>query len=163
MNFWWPFGANKKTKAEAQARLDHIMARSRDPVLYADAGVPDTIDGRFQLLGLFAVLDMMTIEDKTLRQALYDKMFMTCEMSLREIGIGDLSIPKKLKAMFIAFNGHAVAYEACVRGKSDWREVLLRNVYGTTETRPTDAQLDVLIDFINRHTGEGQYPPEVAS
>lgn len=148
MNFWWPSGANKKTKAEAQQRLDRIMAAARDPSLYADAGVPDTIDGRFQLLGLFAALDMMTIEDKTLRQTLYDKMFMTCEMSLREMGIGDLSVPKKLKAMFVAFNGHAKAYEACTKGEADWGEVLRRNVYGTADTPPNDAQIEILINKI---------------
>ncbi len=144
MNFWWPFGISKAKRDEAKRILTRVTERARNESLYTDAGVPDTLDGRFQLLGLFLSLELAKIEDGQLRQALFDRFFITCEMSLREMGIGDLSVPHKLKAMMIAFHGHGLLYQACARGEGYWDAALLPNVYGTAERPPTPAQLAVL-------------------
>ena len=150
MNFWWPFGIKKEVRAQAATLFAKINTAARAPVLYTEAGIPDTIDGRFQALGLFASLAMAKLSDKDLRQALFDKFFMTCEVALREIGIGDLGIPPKLKTMMKAFHGHAHSYEACLRQQEDWNGALRRNVYGTVEQEPTEAQLSVLKQHIDQ-------------
>ncbi len=151
MNFWWPFGISKAKRLEAARVFERVNDTARNPVLYTDAGVPDTIDGRFQLLGLCVALAMSKIEDKDTRQALFDKFFITCEASLRQLGIGDLSVPHKIKAMMKAFHGHATAYEACRLGDADWNEALRRNVYGTLPEIGDDqiavlrAQIDMFL------------------
>ncbi len=155
MNFWWPFGIKKSVRDHALTLFGKINAAARQPALYTDAGIPDTMDGRFQSLGLFMSLAMAKLSDKDLRQALFDRFFMTCEVSLREIGIGDLGIPKKLKNMMTAFHGHAASYEACLRHQGDWNDALRRNVYGTLEESPSEAQLGVLKNHIDRFVEAG--------
>lgn len=156
MNFWWSFGISKAKRDEAERILARLSERARDPQLYLAGGVPDTLDGRFQLLGLFTALEMQRIEDAKLRQAVFDRLFITCEAGLREMGIGDLSVPHKLKAMMKAFHGHALAYQAASRGEGGWDEALTRNVYGTVETPPTAEQLAVLKDAIAAFTADAK-------
>lgn len=152
MNFWWSFGISKAKRDEAGRILVRLSEQSRSSTFYVEGGVPDTLDGRFQLLGLFVALEMNAIEDRQLRQALFDRFFITCETGLREIGIGDLSVPHKLKAMMKAFHGHATAYQACLQGQGSWDEALTRNVYGTRETPPTASELAVIKAAITSYT-----------
>lgn len=142
MNFWWPYFISKKTRDAAKVLFDHANLASRDPTLYEAGAVPDTLDGRFQALGLFAALAMHETADKQLRQALFDRFFMTCEASLREIGVGDLSVPYKLKTMMKAFHGHALVYHACLDTGQGWDEALSRNLY--PDSSPSPAQLAVV-------------------
>ena len=83
------------------AVYDAIVASARQPRFYADLGVPDTLDGRFDMivLHLFLVLDRMKGEDEKFRQNLTDYFFMDMDRSLREIGVGDLSVGKKVRKM----------------------------------------------------------------
>lgn len=113
--------------AEAQARL---------PVFYTEYSVPDSVDGRFELISLHCFILMRRLktagEDK-LSQRLFDIFFKTMDKSLREMGIGDLGVPKHMKRMMQGFNGRANHYEQALRSDSDtlMHEALIRNVYGT--------------------------------
>ena len=90
---------------------------ARDPIYFEALAVPDTLDGRFDLVGLFASLVIrraraLPAPGPALAQAVFDAMFADMDFNLRELGVGDLSIPKRMRAMWEAFHGRALAYEA---------------------------------------------------
>jgi cytochrome b pre-mRNA-processing protein 3 len=93
------------------------VAAARDPWLYRTLGVPDTLDGRFDLVGLYAflVIHRLTAEAEpgpALAQAVFDAMFSDMDVNLREMGVGDLSVGRRVRAMWEAFHGRARVYSA---------------------------------------------------
>lgn len=91
---------------------------AREPVLYERLGVADTIDGRFDLVGLHVVLLIRRLRGAAppgpaLAQAAFDAMFSDMDDMLRELGL-DLGVPRRVKAMWEAFHGRAQAYEAAL-------------------------------------------------
>lgn len=91
------------------------VAAARAPFLFRELGVPDTIDGRFDVVGLyvFLVIDRLrraAAPGPNLAQAVFDAMFSDMDVNLREMGVGDLSVGKKVRTMWEAFNGRARAY-----------------------------------------------------
>ncbi len=129
------------------AVYDAIVASARQPHFYENLGVPDTLDGRFDLivLHLFLVLDRMKGEDEKFRQSLTDYFFMDMDRSLREIGVGDLTVGKKVRKMAEAFYGRINAYQnASEQGAEQWREALQRNVYGGTAS----AHVTSLVEWV---------------
>ena len=91
------------------------VAAARDPFLYEALGVPDTLDGRFDLVGLHAFLLIHRLKAEPapgpdLAQAVFDAMFSDMDINLREMGVGDLSVGKRVRAMWEAFHGRAQAY-----------------------------------------------------
>ncbi len=92
------------------------VAAARDPFLYEHAGVPDTLDGRFDLVGLhvFLVIRALTRLPQPgpdIAQKVFDAMFSDMDINLREMGVGDMSIAKKVKKMWDAFHGRSAVYE----------------------------------------------------
>jgi len=108
------------------------VAAARQPAFYATYGVPDTVDGRFDLLLLHVLLVLRQLKDEALRQELFDLMFVDMDRSLREMGVGDMSIGKKMKPMLAGFYGRAGAYEKALTetGNENLTEALSRNLYG---------------------------------
>jgi cytochrome b pre-mRNA-processing protein 3 len=100
-----------------------IVAAARHPILYASLGVPDNVDGRFDMIILhsFAVLDRLKGGEPDFRQALVDEVFRDMDRSLREMGVGDLSVGKKIRKMAEVFYGRVAAYD---KGLADGREAL---------------------------------------
>ncbi len=101
----------------AAALYAEAVAAARAPVFYAALGVPDTLDGRFDLVGLHAFLLIRRLQHAAppgpdLAQAVFDAMFRDMDHNLRELGVGDLSVARKMKQMWEAFHGRAAAYEA---------------------------------------------------
>jgi cytochrome b pre-mRNA-processing protein 3 len=121
-----------------------IVAQARQPVLYTDLAVPDTLDGRFDLVVLHAILVMRRLrrsgkDGADAAQCLFDMMFADFDRTLREIGVGDLKVGKRIKQMAQAFYGRAQSYgEALERGDDAMlADALRRNLYGTST--PPDA------------------------
>jgi cytochrome b pre-mRNA-processing protein 3 len=124
-------------EAEAFALYGAAVAQARDPLWYAQLCVPDTLDGRFDMIALFVFLVVDRArrdEDRrgpVLAQAVFDAMFADMDQNLREMGVGDLSVGKKVKTMWEAFNGRAQAYAAALQSpdQSVLAEALARNVW----------------------------------
>ncbi|HEX5325253.1 MAG TPA: ubiquinol-cytochrome C chaperone family protein [Acetobacteraceae bacterium] len=81
--------------------------------------MPDTLDGRFDMVGLYAFLLIERLRlapepGPALAQAVFDAMFSDMDVNLREMGVGDLSVGKKVKAMWEAFHGRATVYAAAL-------------------------------------------------
>jgi cytochrome b pre-mRNA-processing protein 3 len=95
------------------------VAAARDPFLYTAVGVPDTLDGRFDMVGLHTFLLIQRLKREAapgpaLAQAVFDAMFSDMDVNLREMGVGDLSVGRKVRVMWEAFHGRAAAYSAAM-------------------------------------------------
>lgn len=117
-----------------------IVAQSRQPVFYADWGIPDTVTGRFDMISLHLSLLFRRLRaEKTaaeFSQALFDLFFKDMDNSLRELGAGDMAVPKKVRKMSEIFYGLMTSLnEAMDRDDRPGVEaVLRRNVYGEAES-----------------------------
>lgn len=119
----------------AQRLYTRTAERARAPELFEACGIPDTLDGRFDALALHAslVVDRLRREPdgEALAQAFFDAMFRHLDLTLREIGVQDLGVGRRIKIMAEGFQGRALAYrEALAEGKEPLAEVLRRNAYG---------------------------------
>ena len=130
-----------------------LVEQARREQFYAAMDVPDTIDGRFDLIVLHAGLYLPRLksvrtEGKPLAQATFDQMFANMEQNLRELGNGDMSVPKKMKGMVQAFYGRATAYDTALKGGdvAALRAALHRNVYRGADVSTT--QLDALATYV---------------
>lgn len=112
------------------------VTASRDPLYFTELAVADTLDGRFDLVGLFAALLIRRIRlqpkpGPALAQAIFDAMFADMDINLRELGVGDMSIAKRVRDMWEAFHGRALAYEAPIAEQNAevLAQALARNVW----------------------------------
>lgn len=110
---WHPWRRKNK---DAEKLYGAIVARARLPVFYQAFGVPDSLEGRFLVLSLhlFAVLHALragTAEAADLSQELIDTHAKDMETVLRETGVGDLSIPKKMRDLATKSAGLLQSYE----------------------------------------------------
>ncbi|MBV9654209.1 MAG: ubiquinol-cytochrome C chaperone [Acetobacteraceae bacterium] len=113
---------------------------ARHPHFYAELGAPDTLDGRFDLIGLHAFLLIERLRHDAepgplLAQAVFDAMFSDMDINLRELGVGDLSVGKRVRAMWEAFHGRSAAYGAALRDADapGLEAALARNVWRGVE------------------------------
>jgi cytochrome b pre-mRNA-processing protein 3 len=98
------------------ALYNSAVAAARAPVYFERLGVADTLDGRFDLVGLFTALVIRRLRalpapGADLAQAVFDAMFADMDFNLRELGVGDMSLAKRMRAMWEAFHGRALAYD----------------------------------------------------
>lgn len=144
----------KGREAEARALYLAIVGQARRPEFYRNCGVPDSLDGRFELVALhcFLVLHRLKAggpEAADLAQAIFDIMFQDMDESLRELGAGDLGVGRRVRVMAEAFYGRIAAYEAGLAGPPGRLEDALgRNLYGTVEAAP--AGVEALATYLRR-------------
>lgn len=99
------------------------MAQSRKPFLYADFGVPDTVMGRFDMLALHTYLfaRRLRADDSeianSLNQDVFDLFVQDIERALRELGIGDTTVPKRKKKMVRSFYGQIDDFDAAMNDR----------------------------------------------
>lgn len=108
-----------------------IVARAREPAFFTKFGVPDTIDGRFDLVVLHVWLVLERLRDEgfgELAQRLMDTVFIGFDEGLRDLGAGDMGMGRRIKTLADAFYGRLTAYERS-GGKAAMTEAILRNVY----------------------------------
>jgi cytochrome b pre-mRNA-processing protein 3 len=116
---------------------DRIVAAARAPALYGRLGASDTLEGRFETLALHAVLVLRRLRGlpppaDDLAQDLVDALFGGLDASLRQIGVGDMAVPKRMKKLAQAFYGRAGAYDGALDARDEPALVaaLARNVTG---------------------------------
>ncbi|MEM8936734.1 MAG: ubiquinol-cytochrome C chaperone family protein [Pseudomonadota bacterium] len=160
----------KRNAAETagEALYAAIVEQARTPKFYAEWGVPDTTMGRFEMVALhaFLVIRRLSAGDraaKKVSQNLLDAMFRNLDHTLRELGVGDLSVAKKMRNLAENFYGRSAAYEDALKEDDDGKlqEALMRNVY--TGMPPTHApQLTSYVRALDRALG-GQPLERLAS
>ncbi len=136
MTMFGLFRRKNPYEQEALSIYAGCLEQVRKPIFYEDMGVPDTMDGRFDLL-LLHVFIATHGRDPDLGQALFDVMFHDMDQMLREIGIGDMGVPKHMKRMMKGFNGRMQAYAGA---GDDLSAAIERNVYGTVEAEDLNAE-----------------------
>ena len=110
------------------------VTAARSPYLYAELGAPDTLDGRFDMIGLYVFLLIRRLNHEmepgpTLAQAVFDAMFLDMDINLREMGVSDLSVGKRNRAMWEAFHGRAQVYAAHWDDAAALQQAIARNVW----------------------------------
>jgi cytochrome b pre-mRNA-processing protein 3 len=129
----WPFNHFRKPQLTPRGTIDAIygmiVTQAREPLFYRDLGVPDTVNGRFDLivLHLWTVLRRLGEIAGTAgpAQALFDRFCVDLDDNLRELAIGDLAVPKKMQAFGEAFYGRIAAYDMAL---SDSPEALAQAI-----------------------------------
>lgn len=110
-----------------------IVAQARRPVFYRDYGVPDTPHGRFDLIVLHLVLliDRLGRDEAGVGQELFDVFCRDLDANLREMGIGDLAVPKRMREFGEAFYGRQAAYLAAFAAADAGalEKALARNIF----------------------------------
>jgi len=123
----------------AHAAYTSIVEHARAPDFFMRLEVPDTLDGRFEMIALhmFLVLNRLKAEHgatEEFAQALFDAMFADLDRGLREMGATDMGVGKRVKEMAKAFYGRIAAYEKGLEGNDQiLSEALKRNLYGTVQ------------------------------
>lgn len=119
-------------------RLFEVVSEaSRAPALYRDHGVPDTVEGRFECLTLHVFLVLRRLkalpgEGPDVAQDLIDALFRHLDLSLRNLGVADLSVGKKVKKLAQSVYARVSAYDAALAaGDADaLTQALSRNILG---------------------------------
>ena len=133
----WPFNHFRKPRLAPRRTIEAIygmiVTQAREPLFYRDLGVPDTVDGRFDLLVLHLWLVLRRLRPteaaSALSQALFDRFCDDMDDNLREMGVGDLTVPKRMKAFGEAFYGRAAAYDLALNaGEGPLAQALCKNI-----------------------------------
>jgi len=141
-------------RAAAHALYTQIVARARAPVFFLSWSVPDTLDGRFELIAVhtFLVLNRLKADHAAsadLAQELFDTMFADLDRGLRELGASDIGVGRHVKEMAKGFYGRILAYDQSLASEDDaLATALRRNLYGTVT--PPDASVEAMARYIRR-------------
>jgi cytochrome b pre-mRNA-processing protein 3 len=143
-----PFRRNPNTRI-IRALYGMIVAQARSVAFYTSYGVPDTVEGRFDLIVLHLVLLLRRLEgeggaspeqsvrqsgDRGLGQKLFDAFCQDLDDNLREMGVGDLAVPKRMRRFGEAFYGRRAAYSAALAAADthELEKALARNIFEVT-------------------------------
>ncbi|MBC7906547.1 MAG: ubiquinol-cytochrome C chaperone family protein [Rhodospirillaceae bacterium] len=129
------FERRRRERAAANLYMS-VVEQARHPNFYTAFGVPDTLEARYDMIVLHAWLLMRRLGTavdaaaKPLSQAIFDLMFADMDRNLREMGVTDLRVGKRVQRMTEAFYGRAVAYDkALSEGEDVLQAALARNLY----------------------------------
>lgn len=143
----------KPYEQEAKALYAQCLSAVRLPWFYQTCALPDTMETRFDLLvlHLFLIIERNlsdpSIDGEDVNQALFDRVFIDMDQTLREMGIGDMGIPKRMRKMMTGFNGRMHSYRDAVAAYDSnaetaaLRAVIARNIYAD-DSAETQALAD---------------------
>lgn len=145
----------KNNDALASMLYKNIVSQARTEIFYKLFGVPDTLNGRFDMITLHMFIVLRRLkelgdEGGKISQDLFDIMFADMDKNLREMGVGDLSVGKKVKALAIAFYGRIKAYDNGIKGLNGETVVkcLKRNLF--LDTIPNDENVKIISIYLIR-------------
>jgi len=131
-----PLFRRKRQRDSIDRLYGTIVAQARLPVFYAGYGVPDTVEGRLDMIMLHAVLLLHRVASENdglrgLGQAVFDRFCQDMDDNLREMGVGDLAVPRQMQRIAGAFYGRARVYQAALEAVDPSRlvDALRRNIY----------------------------------
>lgn len=161
---------NRSAESVAHALYLKVCDAARQPALFQEGLVPDTVDGRFEAITLHTHLVLRLLSQSSappeVGQALFDTLFHDMDQSLREIGISDVVLGKEIKKMAEGFFGRAEAYELGLRGTDeDLAGAVRRNLLGTRQSETSDAAVATLARYIRHQVAHlaAQVPADIMS
>ncbi len=134
------FGLAPRGPSPAAALYASALTRARDPAWFSAGGVPDTLDGRFDMLALVLALTIGRLQVLGLFQCeadLTDRFTEDMDASLREIGVSDLAIAKQVGNTVGALGGRIGAYRAGFADDALLADALTRNLYRGVVPEPS--------------------------
>jgi cytochrome b pre-mRNA-processing protein 3 len=154
------FRRENPSRRAANALQDCIAARAREAVFHTRFHVADSIDGRFDLFTLHAFLALDALKEegaagKATGEQLANAIFAGFEEALRELGVGDMGVSRRIKAMANAFYGRLAAYQAA-GSEEELSAALLRNLYRGEKARGDEARVLAHYIFAARTRLRGQ-------
>jgi cytochrome b pre-mRNA-processing protein 3 len=130
------FSSTKRRERQAAGRLYAAAVQAaRQPALYTELGVPDTLQGRFEMvaLHLFALINRLMHEpgdDPELARLVSEAFVADMDGAFREMGVSDIAVPKRMKVLYRSFAGRVGAYRAgLAQGEAALQAALARNVF----------------------------------
>jgi cytochrome b pre-mRNA-processing protein 3 len=138
----WPFNHFRKPRLPPHGTIEAIygmiVTQAREPLFYRNLAVPDTVNGRFDLLVLHLWMVLRRLKPigggASLCQMLFDRFCDDMDGNLREMGVGDLTVPKRMQAFGEAFYGRVAAYDlALTGGREPLAQTLCKNVLNGTD------------------------------
>lgn len=142
---------SRPSRKAAEALYAQAVAQARRPVFYADLGVPDRIDSRFELYTLHVTLLSLRLRDEgqagaDAAQDVFDAYVSALDNTLRELGVGDVSVGKKMRKLGEAVYGRMTAYEAALGSgdRSALAQALARNILEADAATPG---MEALADY----------------
>jgi cytochrome b pre-mRNA-processing protein 3 len=133
----FPLFARNRAADKIGSLYGAIVAQARQPAFYAEYGVPDTIDGRFDMIVLHVALFFRRVRGEPaavrgLGQDVFDRFCADMEHNLRETGVSDVAIPKEMRRIGEAYYGRAAAYDRALVSADEVAlvDALARNVFG---------------------------------
>lgn len=141
--------ARWRARRAARVLIDHlhgeIVAAARRPALYTDCGVPDDMDGRFEMMVLHGDLLLRRLNDagaSDLAQDLVDRLFEGFDDGLREMSISDIGVAKRMTKFAAAYFGRAGAYGPALTAGDEaaLAAALARNALRAGEAKPPEAR-----------------------
>ena len=113
----WPFQPSRASQ-DAELLLQAVTEASRRAALFAAGRIPDTLEGRFEAMALYGSLALIRLRAdggaQPLAQSFADKLFRAFDAGLREEGVGDLAVPKRMQKLAASFYGRLDAYAAAI-------------------------------------------------
>ncbi len=165
-----------ETRATIERLYGAIVAQARQPAFYTDFCVPDTVEGRLELMMLHTFLLCRRLSggtpaERAASQEVFDLFLADLDRTLREMGIGDLSVPKKMKKIGRAFYDRTAAYDAALAdpahgelARAELARVLARNIFERYEgATPAGAAaaMAALADYVRASEAAlAAQPPE---
>jgi cytochrome b pre-mRNA-processing protein 3 len=149
-NLFWPSAEDTAARQLYRA----TVAQARQVKFYTDWRVPDSATGRFDLISLHAFLVLYRLKDDasstSFQQNYAGALFEDMDRNLREMGVGDLSVGKKIRRMAEGFFGRSAAYNKALSGEGEpLGDVLKRNLYGVVEMQDI-VILDAITSYVRR-------------
>lgn len=141
-------------RAELLPLYNEIVTAGRDPAWYLDGGVPDTLDGRFDILAALMALVLLRLEREPARPiqlatAMLTELFVEdMDGTLRQIGIGDLVVGKHMGRMVGALGGRLGAFRTAAGDPAAMRAAVKRNIFH--EAPPSEVALDFVAGRLER-------------
>ncbi len=147
-----------------QLAYEKIVAQARRPAFYLAGNVEDSVDGRFDMLVLhvYLLVNRMNADGDergtTFSQGVFDHLFEDMDRSLREMGVGDLSVGKKIKKMAQVFYGRVKAYDEGLKTydqtPGELEEALRRNIYAERSESGEASKLAAYVSASAKHLGK---------
>lgn len=128
----WSFHRSR-VDVDAETLLAAVTAASRRPEFFGQGRVPDTIEGRFEMMSVNGTLALIRVEGepdvRPLAQAFTDKFFRFFDAGLREAGVSDTAVPRRMSKMAGSFYGRLAAYGSALSEPAALESALARNVW----------------------------------
>ena len=152
----WPFSRFRNSPARLRGTIEAIygmiVAQAREPLFYRDLAVPDTVEGRFDMVvvHLWLVLRRMDPKDE-LSRGLFDRFCTDMDDNLRELGTSDLKVPKKMREFGSAFYGRTKAYDTALQDGGDALAAALdKNIYNGRDIQNA-GRMVTYVEAADRH------------